>query len=162
VPEDERAEILLEIRSHIADRASTPGAPTTEIFAALGAPQEVARTFLESRRATASPPAQRTAIVTGATASRWTRNVIGGVAEAVAFAFLLLAIMKVLEPHATGFIVNREPAHRFIGLALSDPNYRGRDIFGYWLIPIALGGAALFHLVGSRLRQRAPDRFRQS
>ncbi|HET7456644.1 MAG TPA: hypothetical protein VFJ74_03250 [Gemmatimonadaceae bacterium] len=179
-PASERREILLETRSHVLERTErSPERTVAEVLAELGTPTEYARQFLaddlvESSTTAASgarPTASAAVDDAGAAPThdgvllglarlatgRWTRlpifvSVVGAYAVAV-FTFVL-ALGKLAEPHATGLFVRTVGSHRYVAIVWSDPYAQGRDVLGYWLVPLALLVSLAIHLAASALFRR--------
>lgn len=159
VPAPDRREILLETRSHVLERTSrSPSRSVEDILAELGPPEDYARQFLaepEPRR-TARPGALRgiARLATG----RWTTLplffvVIG--AYAVAALAFAIGVWKLIEPNGTGLLINDfGGGRRSVHLVVSDPRQQGREVLGYWLVPIALGISVGIHLAMSALLRR--------
>ena len=165
VPPAERQEILLETRSHVLERTSrVPSLTVGDVLAELGSPEAYARQFLKEdapvRERESAPLAQRPGALHGLArlaTGRWTTLplflvVLAGYAVAT-FAFVFAAA-KILEPNATGLFVDYVDGRRSVMLVWSDPTPDGRDVLGWWLVPIALGISATIHLILSALLRR--------
>ncbi|MFN2566744.1 MAG: hypothetical protein ABR499_17240 [Gemmatimonadaceae bacterium] len=159
VPPADRREILLETRSHVLERTSrAPSRSVKEVLAELGPAEEYARQFLpDSEPQQTDRPGVLRGIAYLAT-GRWTTLplffvVIG--AYAVAALAFAIGVWKLVEPNATGlWITDLGGGRRSVGLVVSDPNQKGREVLGYWLVPLALGISVTIHLAMSALLRR--------
>jgi hypothetical protein len=159
VPLADREEILLETRSHVLERTSrSPSRSVEDVLSELGPPDAYARRFFPE----ADPEPVGRPVVLGGIARLATGPwmtiplfvvVIG--AYAVATAAFLIAVWKLVEPNATGlWITELEGGRRSAQLIVSDPHQKGREILGYWLVPLGLGVAGAIHLAMSALLRR--------
>ena len=152
VPPAERADIILETRSHLAERARrAPERAVDDVLAELGTPNEYAHRFLPDE----PPPADRSRpgalhgiarLATGGI--KWFPLLcVVAFAYAVAVLAVIIAVDKILEPGATGVFFDYAAGHRrFRGAVISDPHVQGREVLGYWLVPIMLALATAIHL----------------
>jgi uncharacterized membrane protein len=158
LPAAERQEILLETRSHVVEQLRrAPDRGAADVLAELGPPEAYARQFLpEPDEPRPGPPA--------GTLHRLARLATGGLrtipllflvvsAYAVALFAFLLALNKLLEPEATGLFFELR-GKRGVMFVLSDPNHGGRDVLGFWLVPLALLVSLAIHLAMSALLRR--------
>jgi hypothetical protein len=166
LPAAERRDILLETRSHVAERTRRDPAGSVEaVLAELGPPEAYARQFLPepdvprpvSPERPSAPPSDALRAIARLATGGWTRLpllFVVALAYGVAGFSLLLALWKLVEPDATGIWVHQAGQRRSVQLMVSDPNRPGREVLGYWLVPIALGITAAIHLVMSALLRR--------
>lgn len=153
LPRTERQEIILETKSHISERLERDSSSSVgEVLTELGTPESYAAGFLSQRADAGTIENLSTVTARGWKALPLMLLIIMG--YGIAALFLLVAIAKIVEPDATGWYVRTVGEHRSAGLAISDPNHGGRDLLGYWLIPISLIGAGLIHLFISRVLRR--------
>jgi hypothetical protein len=167
LPESERREILRETRSHVLERAlRSPDRATEAVLAELGPPADYARPFLpEAGRALGTPTSALHRLALVATAGWRTFPILAVVLASytVAVSAFAIAVWKIVEPDGTGFWVNDLAGERpSFGLAVSDPRQKGREVLGYWLVPIGLGIAAGIHVAMSALLRRVLRRDRRS
>jgi hypothetical protein len=161
VPPSDRREILLETRSHVLDRTSrSPSRSVEEVLAELGAPEEYARQFLRDEEP-APPAAPRLG-----TLHRLARLAAGGwrtlpllsfvlASYAIAVFAFAIGFWKLVEPDATGLWINDfGGGRRSVLLGVSNPNQKGREVLGYWLVLIAFGISVSIHLAMSALLRR--------
>jgi uncharacterized membrane protein len=166
VPEADRWEILLETRSHVADRVGGPSArDVDDVLAELGPPDVYARQFLTGdlppgltpliAAPAATPPTALSDLAQLAT-GRWTSLPLLLVvvsAYAIAVLALVLAVSKVLEPASLGLWIADAPGgggSRFF-FGVTDRAHEGREVLGYWVIAPLLLIAAAIHFGVSRL-----------
>lgn len=172
VPDADRREILLETRSHVADRVRGLSSRDVEdVLAELGPPEVYARQFLASDATPALTPSAPAPTTTPPTTlgdlaqlatGRWTSLPLLFVvvsAYAIAVLALVLAVSKVLEPESLGLWIAQAPSGRsryFFGV--TDRAQEGREVLGYWVIAPLLLIAAAIHLGVSRVLKRAVRR----
>lgn len=156
VSDEQRAEIILETRSHIAERVAGQGVPADQVLDELGPPETYALAFIDQSLVEELPPP-----ATRAPRQRM-RELIAlalvGVAYAINALLFLTIVSKLVEPRATGFVVDRRPAHRFIGLVLSDASLNENDVLGLWIIPIAAALVTVLHVGAWRLLRSLRER----
>ncbi|HEX8394315.1 MAG TPA: hypothetical protein VF665_18365 [Longimicrobium sp.] len=146
LPEPERRDILLEMRSHVLDGTRRPPARTvTQVLAELGPAQVYARQFLAPRTEWPRP-----GLIARLAGRRWMGVVLllpVVAAYSVAVFAVLLAVNKMLEPANTGLWMH-DPGEPFqLQLVASDPGPRaGREVLGMWLVPMMLALALGVHL----------------
>jgi hypothetical protein len=156
LPAGDREEILLETRSHAAERMQRdPTMHIEDVLKEFGDPQTYALEFLPKRSQDADGPTL--ANVASVATNGWKSFPILLLVAAgygIASLFVFIAIAKLIEPSATGWYVRTIGEHQSTGLVISDPNHGGRDVLGFWLVPIALGLAGAIHWLLSRLLRR--------
>jgi uncharacterized membrane protein len=173
VSEADRREILLETRSHVADRVGGSSfRDLDDVLAELGPPEVYARQFLVGDGSPAlMPPAAAPAAIPRTTlgdlaqlaTGRWTSLpllLLVASAYALAILALVLAVSKVLEPASLGLWITETPGgerSRFF-FGITDRPHEGREVLGYWLIAPLLLTAAAIHLGVSRLLKRVVRR----
>jgi hypothetical protein len=154
-------DIVEEIRAHILDK--TAGADATDTVAAtlasLGTPEELASRYrtddlLQRAQVTRSPLLSMHSLFRWATLSFAGLVVflVSVVGYSVGGGLVIVAALKMIWPRATGlwmeFYPDGSPKSASGGFGsgyISQPP-PGREIFGWWLVPIGLvlGGALLF------------------
>ena len=161
LPAAERREILLETRSHVLERTERePSRPIADVLAELGTPERYATQFLPADHAA---PAQRTTAL-GAIArlasGRWTSLpllLLVVTAYSVAVLMLLLALWKLNLPAEVGLWIDHGEGGRrsfFFGATDGAPPPKGREVLGYWIVPMLLLLATTIHLIMSALLRR--------
>ena len=153
---DERTEIVLETRSHVAERLQRDSSLSVDdVLSDLGEPHQYAREFLPktSVEHEAGPVGDVATVVTRGWRSLPVLIIVAA-GYGIAALLVFIAIAKIAEPDATGWYVRTLADHRSVGLVLSDPNHGGRDVLGYWLVAITLAGAGAIHWMISRLLRR--------
>ncbi len=160
----EREDIVEEIRVHIVERASEPGADLDEVLAALGPAEALARQYrtgalLREASRSNSPwlilRATKRAALTGAKGFLlfW----ITLIGYGAALSFVALALLKPLFPAHTGLWVGRgefDFAYR-PGM----PPAGVHEVLGMWFIPVVLVLAFGFAVGTTKLTQFLIRRF---
>jgi hypothetical protein len=144
LPWGEREEIVREARSHILERLSRHEGDLDVILQDMGPPARYAASFLEGRDPDAptapasGTPLQRTVLMAA--------RLVGAALNGGAGLLVLIALYKLAWPGRMG--VWREPPtvpgkdlHLEFGFGV-DIVPAGREILGYWLVPLALAAAA--------------------
>jgi hypothetical protein len=159
--DDDVEDIVEEIRVHILDKTS--GAAATDTVAAtlasLGTPEELASRYrtddlLQRAQVTRSP------FVSLRSLSRWATLSFAGlvvflvsvVGYSLGGGLVIVAALKLMWPRATGFWMEFYPdgspksASGGFGSGYISQPPPGREVLGWWLVPIGLvlGGALLF------------------
>ncbi len=150
----------METRSHVLERTRrSPSISVEEVLAELGSPAHYARQFLPDDDP--APRPERPVVLHGLarlTDGGWTRVpllLLVLAAYAVAVVAFVLGVWKLVEPNATGLWVNDlGGGRRTVELVASDPNRKGREVLGYWLVAIALSISIAIHLAMSALLRR--------
>jgi hypothetical protein len=159
VPPHERNDILREMRSHVIERTRRAPFPDVEqVLSELGPPAAYARQFL--------PETELVPTTSRAVLPQVAQLVGGGwrtlplllvvlTSYAVGIVAFAIALWKLIEPDGTGLWINElGSGRRSISLMISDPRQEGREVLGYWLVPIGMGIAVLVHLGMSALLKR--------
>ena len=155
LPLDERTKILQEIGSHMADRALVGPETLQATITQLGAPNTLARSFIEDYAlsgALSNGPSWRILLAILPRALRsFTALVIGliGVAlYATSFSFAAIAVMKPITPHNVGMWRSSSGDIGEFG-AIYGAAHHTPELLGWWIIPIALLGAALAYVLAA-------------
>lgn len=156
LPAEERERIVLEIRSHLVERAA--GGALDASLAALGRPEHLARTFVEDHQMTTALARSSPAPLLLTVLDRATRSVAAAVIGfgalslyLLSFAFALVAVLKPLFPEHVGFWLEPLKFGAFVGDSPASP-----ELLGWKIIPVALGlAAACWFLAGPVLRRGA-------
>lgn len=154
LPAPERAEILEELRSHLADRAAQG---TPDLLAGFEAPEAYAAAFVRER-ALAGALAQGTswavgrALLAGAGKLGWWYAVLVlGVLHLYGVTFLALAVAKTFFPSRVGLFVGGGTLA--FGAFFGDPVHADGafEVLGWWAIPlfVALGALILWAANGT-------------
>ncbi|MDB5431746.1 MAG: hypothetical protein JWP35_2862 [Caulobacter sp.] len=155
IPAAERGRIALEIRGHLAEVASQSEAALETSIGALGEPESLARTYLADYQLTdavarGSHPGMLMALIrisarSAAALVVWTLTLLLGV---FGCAFIFVAAAKPFDPSHVGLWI-----HPFeFGMVYSDVA-PGRDVLGWWFIPLAFAlGLLSFVAAGLVLR----------
>ena len=142
-------EILVELRSHILDRASSPGAEITdatihEAIYRLGPPDALAEMYLTENlmgmaEQTRSPWVVMRTLFRLAIKSGWALMafLVSLLGYGVATAFLFCAVGKPFYPDRDGLWWNVE-GHTLVGLGFIWPQQSDRELLGWWIIPVGL------------------------
>ncbi len=154
--DDDRREILNEIRAHLEHRAGENR--LDEALKALGSPQDCARGFheeirLQSAFADAGPVKTFGALL--ALASRRITATAGlfvsGIFFLFAIAFAIICVTKIVSPESVGLWI--DPAQDIFVLGVVDvaPGSAVKEMLGAWMFPFAAALAILSLLIGQRL-----------
>lgn len=158
LPPEEINDILVEIRSHIIDRAESAGDLTdetiVEILQALGRPEEIgpmyeSNALISRARVSFSP----TLILR--TTMRWAMRSAAGFVVFLAgltgygmsAGFLMSALLKPFMPNDVGMWVH-EGGGLTIGVVSDTP--AARELLGWWLIPVGIAASAVLLIVTTR------------
>jgi hypothetical protein len=170
------AEILAELRSHILDKLDIAGdarpSQVDAILAALGTPEELAGQYITDN-VLARAEVSRSPLRILASLFRWASlsvagffvllgSVLGYFFGAV---FILVAILKLFHPHTAGLwlLHDRTGDSEFsfrMGFSSAPPD--GRDLLGWWILPLGLlAGCALVTLT-TRFARWCARQYRKS
>ena len=161
MPDSEKAEILSDLRNHIEERLSDASSGqagiVAETIAALGSPETLAASYYRERmmaRATvsAAPPLLLQATF------QWALTGLRGFVVFVALlagyslglGFLVCALLKPFLPNHIGMWV--DPPGFSLGY-LSPAERTGREVLGWWIIPIGWTVGPLLVIWTTRLVQ---------
>jgi Protein of unknown function (DUF1700) len=149
--EDSR-DVVEEIRSHILDKAGvgreiTPDSVTFTL-AALGSPEELARQYVTDRFLTRAQVARSPWLILQSL-FRWASLSFAGfcvltsslIGYFLAGSFALCALLKPFHPHSAGLWLLPDPADAYsfsLRLGFSTPPTGGREILGWWIVPLGL------------------------
>jgi uncharacterized membrane protein len=155
---DERAAIVAEIQSHIAERSLAPNASIAAILATLGEPDDLARAFVEDRELSGAlnraAPGRLLATILGRATRSATAFGIGLVAVilyAFGLSFAIVAVLKPIAPRNVGLW--RGPGTFNMGF-LTSPPASTTELLGLWIVPIGLIAAVLCYLAATALIRR--------
>jgi hypothetical protein len=163
--DDDAREILEELRSHIRDKASASGpagspmtaAEVDRALAALGSPEELASQYMTDDLL-ARAEVSRSPVRILESLFRWASLSAAGflllltsiVGYFLGVVFILVAALKAFHPRTAGLWVLPNGADDFeisIRLGFGSAPLEGREVLGWWIIPIGLAvGCALVML----------------
>jgi HAAS len=171
LPETERRELVLELRSHLAESFAVAGEPSDPdevarvkaAIARLGRPRDFLRPILADHLLEQGASTFHPRLL----AEGLYHNVFGGLKAgiiSVAFAvgyvliivFAAMALMKAFVPSHVGYFVYPNGTRTF-GI-LTDTT-GAREALGYWVVPLALAAATVLYVLLT-LGLRAARRFR--
>ncbi|HEY1203940.1 MAG: DUF1700 domain-containing protein [Bryobacteraceae bacterium] len=161
LPDDEKAEILSDIRNHIEERLSDAAEGqaeiVTETIAALGSPESLAESYHRERlMARASVSAAPTALLHAT--FQWALTGLRGflaflvllLGYSLGLGFLVCALLKPFLWNHVGLWLD-PPA---FSLGYISPDWHGaRELLGWWIIPIGYTVGPLFLIWTTRLVQ---------
>ncbi len=171
----EARDIVEELRSHILEKAGgsedITAATVAPVLQALGDPEELARQY-RTESLLAQGANRRSPVLLLRGLLHWASLSVGGVfvllgsvvGYFVGGSFLLGAILKPIHPHTAGlwtFPGNPDTYSLALGFG-SHPPAGGRELLGWWLVPIGLligGGLCLlttYFLLWCARRYRRP------
>jgi uncharacterized membrane protein len=142
LPAAERAEIVAEIRSHLAERPQAAADPA----AALGRPEVYAASFVEERAlagalATGSSWALGRALVAGAQRLAWW-YVVAVLAVVYLYGAILVVLgaLKPFFPAHIGVFVHDGTS---VSIGTIDHPERATEVLGAWAVPVFVGAGVL-------------------
>lgn len=165
MPDAQRAEIVQEIRGHLADRAAQGHEALRAAIAELGTPRALAGSFLDDYVVTAPLQQRRGVSLLFAILGRAGRSFaafgtasVGVFGYVFAAAYLALAVMKPIFPDHVGLWVGADGLPREFG-GIWGIMPVGHEVLGLWMTPLCLVLAAAFYLLGGFLMRVAARRF---
>lgn len=173
-PEDAR-EIIEELRSHITEKATVSGQLTADAVRAalgeLGTPEKLASQYTTDdllMRAEVS----RSPVSILESLFRWASLSIAGffvlLASIVGYflggAFMWCAVLKLIHPQTAGLWTFSHGVGTEISLRLGfvSPPPGGRDVLGWWIVPIGLVAGCALVMLTTRFALRCARRYRKS
>lgn len=156
LPAAERDDILAELRSHFTDRAAESEAALTASMAAMGSPEEFARSYLDDetlRQALAGGGPGDVLLGVLRQAPRRLGAVMGFAVVLFFYLFALscfgVILLDLANPEATGLWAGPGMEPFFFGMiGGAGPGEDVRDLAGIWLIPLALSLGTTFTVCG--------------
>ncbi len=153
LPKDERAAIILEIKSHIAERLAEPDTTIHFVLDSLGDADELAHSYVEHYRLEDALARSSLSLLV-VILKRAARSVVALVTGFVAVSFYLfalgfvwVAVVKPIFPQTTGMWF--EGGHFNFGSFSAAPGTH--ELLGYWIIPVAVAGALISYVAGTAL-----------
>jgi|SRR5437588_1849596 len=150
--DEEVREIVEELRSHIMDKAAPSGevssAGVDASLAALGSPEDLARQYITDNLL-ARAEVSRSPVRILESLFRWASLSVAGffvlvvaiVGYVLGVVLILCAVLKPFHPHTAGLWVSRDSTGDlsfFLRLGFGSAPMVGRDVLGWWIIPIGL------------------------
>ena len=161
MPEEEKSEILSDLRSHIEERLSGAEADQAgviaETIAALGSPESLAASYHRERLMARATASAEPALLLRAT-FQWALTGLRGFAVflvlmigySFGLGFVVCALLKPFMPNQVGLWVD-PPAFSF-GY-LSPAQRTGHELLGWWMIPLGWTVGPLLLIWTTRLVQ---------
>jgi uncharacterized membrane protein len=146
LPDAEARETLAELRAHVLDKVAGDHSVRAieAAIAELGSPREVARLNVTERVAAELEANRSPWRVLGAIGRLASLSVYGVFAflvtlfgYALAAGFLLTAAVKPFNPRHTGLWLQSQDSYSWM-LGVTDHSQTGRELLGWWIIPIGL------------------------
>jgi hypothetical protein len=164
MPADERGKIVQEIGSHLAERSAVGPQMLGAAITQLGPPRLLARTFVDDWRLSRALDRGHAPRILLAILRRAWRSfaavligTVGVVLYAFAIGFLLIAVLKPIWPANVGMWVDASGRILDFG-AMSDWPRTGREVLGWWIIPVSVVFAIICWLIAG-LVMRLGGRF---
>jgi hypothetical protein len=169
-------EIVEELRSHILDKASGSGEVTAggvdAALAALGSPEELATEYVTDNLL-ARVELSRSPVQILKSLFRWASLSVAGFVVflcAIAGYFLgvvliVCALLKPIHPQTAGLWVYRTSSGELapsLRLGFGSPPVGGRDVLGWWIVPVGLVAGCSLVLLISWLALWCARRYRRS
>jgi hypothetical protein len=159
LPEEERREIVLEIRSHILDRCEGgSGVPFEDVERELGASEDLARRFRDSYEvsaALATGSGRRMLGAAGLILGRSVRTFAGFllflILYSVSLTFAAIGVMKPIFPERVGLWTANGSLY---SVGFVDPQPGLTEHLGYWLVPLSLAAATVVYWLSTGLLRR--------
>ena len=174
--DDVSSEIVAELRSHIIERATADGEMTNAsvdaALAALGSAEELASEYVTDELLARAEVSRSPARVL-ASLLRWSSlsaagffvllGSVGG--YFVGSAFVLCALMKPFHPRAAGLWLLPTGGGDYelsLRMGFGDVPGDGRELLGWWIVPIGLAVGCLLVVVTTRLALWCAGLYRRS
>ena len=155
LPAEERGKIVQEISGHLAERAAVGPQMLHAAITQLGPPSALARSFVDDWQLSGAlqrGPSWRILVVILRRAWKsFAAVLIGTVGVALyAFAagFLIMAVLKPITPGDVGMWAGANGGVGDFG-AIYGTTHATPELLGWWIIPIALAGAAISYLAAA-------------
>ncbi len=171
LPHDDRLNIASEIHGHLSESAARGAGELDRAMARLGRPDALARSYVEEYELAGAVNRASPATLLLTVLNRATRSVLafaGGLTALFLYffaaSFALVAVAKLIVPAEVG--AWKIGDHVLSAGVMNTPPAGGRELLGYWIVPIAVllgaicfvGASKLLRLVGRRLLARSTPR----
>jgi hypothetical protein len=154
--ENDRREIVDEIRAHLEHRSSEGN--LDDAIKALGNPRDCARGFLEELKLQAafadSGPVRTFGALLALASRRATASVglfISGLFILFAIAFAFISVAEIVSPDSVGLWVDPAGDTFALGVVDVEEDSEAREVLGAWMIPFAAGMSVISLLIGQWL-----------
>jgi hypothetical protein len=174
--DEDAREIVEELRSHITDKAAASGQVTAAgvdaALAGLGSPEELASQYL-TYDLLARAEVSRSPVRIVESLFRWASLSVAGffvlLASIVGYflgvVFILVAALKPFHPQTAGVWVLPSDADDFnisIRLGFGSAPWAGREVLGWWIIPIGLAAGCALVMLTTRFAIWCARQYRKS
>jgi uncharacterized membrane protein len=173
--EETTREILKELRSHIMEKAAADGMTVAAVdatLAALGRPEELAKEYVTDELLARAEVSRSPFRILGGLL-RWASLSVAGFFVLVASitgyflgaVFILVAALKPFHPETAGLWVLREAAGDSsfsIHLGFGYAPVAGREVLGWWIVPIGLLSGCLLLILTTRFAVFCSRLYRKS
>ncbi len=160
MPGEERAKIVQEIGSHLADREAVGPETLHATITQLGAPRDLARNFIEDYALTGAlsrGPSWRILLAILPRMLRSLTALVIGTAGVLlygfAVAFVAVAALKPITPHNVGLWAGDHGGLGEFG-AIYGTAHHTPELLGWWIIPIMLVLGATAYVIAGWLMRR--------
>jgi hypothetical protein len=157
LPDSEVAEILTELRGHIAERIGPANqgdyAAIDSVLDKLGRPEQIAALYVAENLASRAESSRSPWMILRSVFHWSTLSVMGFAVFIVCIigysfgvSFFLAALIKPFHPHGVGLWMSNDPARYSLHVGgFSGGTADERELLGWWLIPIgcSLGGGTI-------------------
>jgi len=161
MPNEEKAEILSDLRSHIEERLSSASADPAEVvaetIAALGSPESLAASYHRERLMARATASAEPGLLLRAT-FQWALTGLRGFSVflvllagyGIGLGFLACGVLKAFMPEQIGLWV--DPPAFSLGY-LSPAGRTGHELLGWWMVPLGWTIGPLLLIWTTRLVQ---------
>ena len=160
LPGEERAKIVQEIGSHLAEREAVGPETLHATITQLGAPRDLARNFIEDYALTGAlsrGPSWRILLAILPRALRSATALVictaGVVLYLLAAGFVIVAVLKPIMPASVGMWADASGRIVDFG-AMSDWPRKGHEVLGWWTIPFSIACALVSYLAAAFMMRR--------
>jgi hypothetical protein len=174
--DEDAREIVAELRSHIQDKAAAGGQVTSagvdRALAALGSPEELASAYLTddllARAEVSRSPLRILESLfswAGLSLAGFLVLMVSVVGYFLGVVFILVAALKSFHPRTAGLWILPNGADDFeisVRLGFGGAPGSGRELLGWWIIPIGLGAGCALVLLTTRFAIWCARQYRKS
>jgi hypothetical protein len=173
---EDTLEIVEELRSHIAERAAAGGeftvAGVEAALAALGSPEELASRYVTDE-VLARAEVSRSPVRIVESLFRWASFSLVGffvllasiIGYFIGSVFMWCGVMKIVHPQTAGLWVIPDVAgdvQMSFRLGFAEPPPSGRDLLGWWIIPLGPAAGCGLVLLTTRFSLWCAGQYRKS